>query len=166
MPKSKRSKVYNLTQVSKKGREQKDKLFSNIREAIPEYQQCFVFNIDNMRNNYLKEVRRDLSDSRYVSFLFPLSFVPSFLFFAKATLPNWTKQKTNQISHTDSSSARQNSPPAPWARPRKRPKPTASTTSPAISRAPSASSSPTAPPPRSKSTLPTLPAWTLPAPAP
>lgn len=64
MPKSKRSKVYNLTQVSKKGREQKDKLFSNIREAIPEYQQCFVFNIDNMRNNYLKEVRRDLSDSR------------------------------------------------------------------------------------------------------
>ncbi|KAK4192065.1 ribosome assembly factor mrt4 [Podospora australis] len=64
MPKSKRAKVYNLTQVTKKGREQKDKLFANIREAIPEYQHCFVFSIDNMRNNYLKDVRRELSDSR------------------------------------------------------------------------------------------------------
>ncbi|KAK4232067.1 ribosome assembly factor mrt4 [Podospora fimiseda] len=64
MPKSKRAKVYNLTQVSKKSRENKDKLFSNIRDAIPDYQHCFVFSIDNMRNNYLKDVRRDLSDSR------------------------------------------------------------------------------------------------------
>ncbi|KAK4165359.1 ribosome assembly factor mrt4 [Cladorrhinum sp. PSN259] len=64
MPKSKRAKVYNLTQVSKKSRENKDKLFANIRDAIPNYQHCFVFSIDNMRNNYLKNVRRELSDSR------------------------------------------------------------------------------------------------------
>ncbi|KAJ2976416.1 hypothetical protein NQ176_g4966 [Zarea fungicola] len=64
MPKSKRSKVFNLTQVTKKGREQKDKLFQNIRDAVPEYQFCFVFSVDNMRNNYLKDVRRELSDSR------------------------------------------------------------------------------------------------------
>ncbi|KAJ4304147.1 mRNA turnover and ribosome assembly protein [Collariella sp. IMI 366227] len=64
MPKSKRAKVFNLTQVSKKGREQKDKLFANIRECIPQYQHCIVFNIDNMRNNYLKDVRRELSDCR------------------------------------------------------------------------------------------------------
>lgn len=64
MPKSKRAKVFHLTQVTKKGREQKDKLFANIRECIPQYQHCFVFSIDNMRNNYLKDVRRDLSDSR------------------------------------------------------------------------------------------------------
>lgn len=64
MPKSKRSKTFNLTQVSKKGREQKDKLFQNIRDAIPEYQHCIVFSVDNMRNNYLKDVRRELSDSR------------------------------------------------------------------------------------------------------
>ncbi|GJN69052.1 60S acidic ribosomal protein P0 [Purpureocillium lilacinum] len=64
MPKSKRAKVYHLTQVSKKTREQKDKLFQNIRDAVPEYQHCFVFSVDNMRNNYLKDVRRDLADSR------------------------------------------------------------------------------------------------------
>ncbi|KAJ6789874.1 hypothetical protein PWT90_04261 [Aphanocladium album] len=64
MPKSKRSRTFNLTQVNKKTREQKDKLFQNIRDAVPEYQHCFVFSVDNMRNNYLKDVRRELSDSR------------------------------------------------------------------------------------------------------
>ncbi|KAL2143870.1 hypothetical protein VTI28DRAFT_9939 [Corynascus sepedonium] len=64
MPKSKRAKVYHLTQVTKKTREQKDKLFSNIRECIPQYQHCFAFSVDNMRNNYLKEVRHELSDCR------------------------------------------------------------------------------------------------------
>jgi mRNA turnover protein 4 len=66
MPKSKRARVYHLTQVTKKGREQKDKLFANIRECIPQYQHCFVFSVDNMRNNYLKDVRHELSDCRYV----------------------------------------------------------------------------------------------------
>lgn len=66
MPKSKRAKVVHLTQVSKKTREQKDQLFQNIRDQVPGYQHCIVFNVDNMRNNYLKEVRRELSDSRYV----------------------------------------------------------------------------------------------------
>ncbi|KAF4459213.1 MRT4-mRNA turnover 4 [Fusarium albosuccineum] len=64
MPKSKRAKVVHLTQVSKKTRENKDKLFQNIRDAVPEYQSCFVFSVDNMRNSYLKDVRRELSDSR------------------------------------------------------------------------------------------------------
>ncbi|KAK4123083.1 hypothetical protein N657DRAFT_597349, partial [Parathielavia appendiculata] len=64
MPKSKRAKVFHLTQVTKKTREQKDKLFSNIRECIPQYQHCFVFSVDNMRNNYLKDVRHELSDCR------------------------------------------------------------------------------------------------------
>ncbi|KAJ4325332.1 mRNA turnover and ribosome assembly protein [Fusarium piperis] len=64
MPKSKRAKLVHLTQVSKKTRENKDKLFENIRNEIPEYQTCFVFSVDNMRNSYLKEVRRELSDCR------------------------------------------------------------------------------------------------------
>lgn len=68
MPKSRRSKVVHLTQVNKKTREDKDKLFQNIRDAVPEYQTCFVFGVDNMRNSYLKEVRRELSDSRYAFF--------------------------------------------------------------------------------------------------
>ncbi|GAB1320226.1 mRNA turnover and ribosome assembly protein [Madurella fahalii] len=64
MPKSKRAKVYHLTQVTKKTREQKDKLFANIRECITQYQHCFVFSVDNMRNNYLKDVRHELNDCR------------------------------------------------------------------------------------------------------
>lgn len=66
MPKSKRNRVVNLTQVNKKTREQKDKLFSNIRESVPQYQHCFVFGVNNMRNNYLKEVRHELNDCRSV----------------------------------------------------------------------------------------------------
>lgn len=64
MPKSKRSKVVHMTQVAKKTREQKDQLFENIRQAVPEYQHCFIFSVDNMRNNHLKDVRHELSDSR------------------------------------------------------------------------------------------------------
>nr|G0S616.2 RecName: Full=Large ribosomal subunit protein uL10; AltName: Full=Ribosome assembly factor mrt4; AltName: Full=mRNA turnover protein 4 [Thermochaetoides thermophila DSM 1495]8PV1_CF Chain CF, Large ribosomal subunit protein uL10 [Thermochaetoides thermophila DSM 1495]8PV2_CF Chain CF, Large ribosomal subunit protein uL10 [Thermochaetoides thermophila DSM 1495]8PV3_CF Chain CF, Large ribosomal subunit protein uL10 [Thermochaetoides thermophila DSM 1495]8PV4_CF Chain CF, Large ribosomal subuni len=64
MPKSKRARVYHLTQVNKKGREAKERLFSNIRETIPKYQHCFVFSVDNMRNNYLKDVRHELNDCR------------------------------------------------------------------------------------------------------
>ncbi|KAG7142890.1 Ribosome assembly factor mrt4 like protein [Verticillium longisporum] len=64
MPKSKRNRLVNMTQVSKKTREDKDKLFANIRETVPQYQHCFVFSVDNMRNNHLKDVRHELSDCR------------------------------------------------------------------------------------------------------
>ncbi|CAJ2506311.1 Uu.00g004410.m01.CDS01 [Anthostomella pinea] len=64
MPKSKRAKVVHLTQVTKKTREHKERLFESIRECIPQYQHCFVFGIDNMRNTYLKTVRQELTDSR------------------------------------------------------------------------------------------------------
>ncbi|KAI0114694.1 mRNA turnover protein 4 [Daldinia grandis] len=65
MPKSKRSKVVHLTQVNKKTREDKERLFENIRQCIPQYQHCFVFAVDHMRNTYLKDVRQQLSDSRF-----------------------------------------------------------------------------------------------------
>ncbi|CAG9972276.1 unnamed protein product [Clonostachys byssicola] len=64
MPKSKRSKVVHMTQVSKKTRDQKEQLFQSIRDAVPEYQHVFVFSVDNMRNSHLKDVRRELSDCR------------------------------------------------------------------------------------------------------
>jgi hypothetical protein len=69
MPKSKRAKVIHTTKVDKKTREHKDRLFKNIRDCVPEYQHCFVFSVDNMRNSYLKDVRHELSDCRYVCFL-------------------------------------------------------------------------------------------------
>jgi mRNA turnover protein 4 len=70
MPKSKRAKVVHLSKTEKKGKEHSEKLFNGVREAADEYPFIFVFRVDNMRNNYLKEVRAEFSDSRYV-----LSFV-------------------------------------------------------------------------------------------
>lgn len=67
MPKSKRARVVHLTQVEKKGKELTLKLFSNVRECLDQYQYCFVFSVENMRNTYLKDVRTEFSDSRYVS---------------------------------------------------------------------------------------------------
>jgi mRNA turnover protein 4 len=65
MPKSKRAKVVHLTQVDKKGKELTLKLFANVQECLDKYQYCFVFSVANMRNTYLKQVRAELSDSRY-----------------------------------------------------------------------------------------------------
>ncbi|KAI5860516.1 mRNA turnover protein 4 [Durotheca rogersii] len=65
MPKSKRSKVVHMTKVTKKTREHKERLFDNIRDAIAQHQYCFVFAVDNMRNTYLKDLRQELSDSRF-----------------------------------------------------------------------------------------------------
>ncbi|KAI1870466.1 uncharacterized protein JN550_005394 [Neoarthrinium moseri] len=64
MPKSKRNRVVHMTQVAKKTREHKDRLFETIREAVPEYQHVFVISMENTRNTHIQEVRQELSDSR------------------------------------------------------------------------------------------------------
>ncbi|KAL8870664.1 MAG: hypothetical protein Q9174_003346 [Haloplaca sp. 1 TL-2023] len=65
MPKSKRAKVVHLTKTQKKGKELTLRLYANIRECIPNYPYIYVFSVENMRNNYLKDVRADLAgDSR------------------------------------------------------------------------------------------------------
>jgi mRNA turnover protein 4 len=66
MPKSKRNRVVHMTQVAKKTREHKDKLFENIREVVPNYQHVFIISVENMRNTHIQQVRQELSDSRYV----------------------------------------------------------------------------------------------------
>jgi len=64
MPKSKRARVVHLTKVDKKGKELTIKLFANVRESLDNYQYCWVFSVENMRNTYLKSVRSEFSDSR------------------------------------------------------------------------------------------------------
>ena len=64
MPKSKRAKVVHLSKTTKKGKQLTLKLYANIQECIPKYRYIYVFAVDNMRNNYLKDVRTQLSDSR------------------------------------------------------------------------------------------------------
>ncbi|KAF9891786.1 mRNA turnover and ribosome assembly protein [Aspergillus nanangensis] len=65
MPRSKRAKVVHETKTLKKShKEQTRRLYANIRECIDKYQHLFVFNVDNMRNTYLKDVRTEFADSR------------------------------------------------------------------------------------------------------
>lgn len=64
MPKSKRNKDFHLTKVSKKTREHKEELFQKIRANVDEFQHCFVLSVDGMRNSAVKDVRRELKDSR------------------------------------------------------------------------------------------------------
>jgi Ribosomal protein L10 len=67
MPKSKRAKLVTLSKVDKKRKEGSLKLFTNVREAVDKYQNCFVFSVENMRNTYLKTLRSEFSsDSRFV----------------------------------------------------------------------------------------------------
>jgi hypothetical protein len=65
MPKSKRAKVVHLSKVEKKGKEHTLKTFANVQEAVAKYPYLFVFSVDNMRNQLLKDVRAELTDSRY-----------------------------------------------------------------------------------------------------
>lgn len=66
MPKSKRAKVVHLSKTDKKGKELNIQLADKIREAADQYEHIFVFSVNNMRNTYLKSVRSEFSDSRYV----------------------------------------------------------------------------------------------------
>ncbi|KAH7384065.1 mRNA turnover protein-like protein 4 [Phaeosphaeria sp. MPI-PUGE-AT-0046c] len=65
MPKSKRQKIVHLTQTDKKGKELSQKLFANVQEAADNFAHIFVFEVENMRNSYLKEVRAEFADSRF-----------------------------------------------------------------------------------------------------
>lgn len=58
------SSLVHLTKVSKKGREHKVKLFEQVQEASGQFQNIWVFRVENMRNLFIKQVRLDFSDSR------------------------------------------------------------------------------------------------------
>jgi mRNA turnover protein 4 len=64
MPKSKRAKVVHLTQVDKKDKAHRQKLYTEIQSAADTYPTLIVFSVENMRNTYLKEVRSSFADSR------------------------------------------------------------------------------------------------------
>jgi mRNA turnover protein 4 len=67
MPKSKRAKVVHLSKVGKKGKEHSDKIFNGVRDAADEYPYIYIFRVENMRNNYLKDIRAELGDSKYAT---------------------------------------------------------------------------------------------------
>ncbi|KAB8360815.1 hypothetical protein FH972_024549 [Carpinus fangiana] len=68
MPKSKRAKVVHMSKVEKKGKELSTKTFAAVQEAADQYQYCFVFSVDNMRNTYLKDLRQEFADNSRIFF--------------------------------------------------------------------------------------------------
>ncbi|GAA6231989.1 mRNA turnover protein 4 homolog [Lates japonicus] len=65
MPKSKRDKKISLTKTAKKGLELKQKLIEELRKCVDTYRNLFIFSVENMRNNKLKDIRTAWKHSRF-----------------------------------------------------------------------------------------------------
>ena len=57
MPKSKRNKVFSLTNVKKKGRGAKEEMVENIQQAIEKYKRGFILSFENMRTGPFKKIQ-------------------------------------------------------------------------------------------------------------
>ncbi|KIK95168.1 hypothetical protein PAXRUDRAFT_141332 [Paxillus rubicundulus Ve08.2h10] len=68
MPKSKRSKLVSLTKVSKKTREHKNALLSEVQQNAGKWKYCWLFQVGAMRNTHLKTVRNLWKDSARIFF--------------------------------------------------------------------------------------------------
>jgi|UniRef100_A0A7S4LHZ3 mRNA turnover protein 4 len=65
MPKMKKGKKYSFAKTKTKGREGKDSLVDNVREAVDDYDHCYVFDFQHFRQSKMKEVRTIFKDSRF-----------------------------------------------------------------------------------------------------
>ena len=65
MPKSRRDKPLALTKTKKHGRASKERLVEDIRECVASYSSVYVFEVENMRNVKLKELREEWGGSRF-----------------------------------------------------------------------------------------------------
>lgn len=64
MPKSKRNRVVPTSKTTKNRKQLVQRLHSNIQAAADEYAYIWVFDVQNMRNTFIKSVRTELADSR------------------------------------------------------------------------------------------------------
>lgn len=65
MPKSRRDKKISLTKTAKKGLQSKQKLIEELRQCVDTYRHLFIFSVENMRNNKLKDIRTAWKHSRF-----------------------------------------------------------------------------------------------------
>eukprot|EP00794_Sanderia_malayensis_P011913 gene11913-13147_t len=65
MPKSKRNKLVTLSKTKSKGMELKSELVENVKNCVDEYAYIYVFSVENMRNNKIKDVRNEWKTSRF-----------------------------------------------------------------------------------------------------
>ena len=55
----------SLTKTKKKGAELKQHVMEDIRHCVVKYDRIFLFSVQNMRNNKLKDLRAEWMDSRF-----------------------------------------------------------------------------------------------------
>ncbi|XP_020368024.2 mRNA turnover protein 4 homolog, partial [Rhincodon typus] len=65
MPRSRRDKRVSLTKTTKKGLQVKQNLIEELRKCVDTYKNLFVFSVENMRNNKLKDMRSAWKHSRF-----------------------------------------------------------------------------------------------------
>ncbi|PIA19601.1 60S acidic ribosomal protein PO [Coemansia reversa NRRL 1564] len=65
MPKAKRVKVVELTKTKSKKKDGRKQIMASVNDAVAEYDYVWVFSVENMRNQYLKKVRKSMDTSRF-----------------------------------------------------------------------------------------------------
>ncbi|RCK54715.1 Ribosome assembly factor MRT4 [Candida viswanathii] len=66
MPRSKRSKLVTLAQTDKKGKENKTRLFDEVRSALDTYKYVWVLQFDDIRTPVLQDIRNDWTGSKLI----------------------------------------------------------------------------------------------------
>lgn len=66
MPRSKRSKLVTLSKTEKKGKENKIRVFDNVREALDEYRFVWVLRLDDVRTPVLQDIRQSWVGSKLI----------------------------------------------------------------------------------------------------
>ncbi|EMG48073.1 MRT4 Ribosome assembly factor MRT4 [Candida maltosa Xu316] len=66
MPRSKRSKLVTLSQTDKKGKENKTRLFDEVRSALDTYKYVWVLQFDDIRTPVLQDIRNDWTESKLI----------------------------------------------------------------------------------------------------
>lgn len=64
MPRSKRSKLVTLAQTDKKGRENKTRIFDEVRSALDEFRYVWILQLDDVRTPVLQDIRSDWVGSK------------------------------------------------------------------------------------------------------
>ncbi|SCV00246.1 LAMI_0G03818g1_1 [Lachancea mirantina] len=66
MPRSKRSKLVTLAQTDKKGRENKERIFDEVRESLDTYRFVWALKLDDVRTPVLQEIRTAWTGSKLI----------------------------------------------------------------------------------------------------
>ncbi|XP_031626124.1 mRNA turnover protein 4 homolog [Contarinia nasturtii] len=67
MPRAKRDKKISLTKTDRKGLQWKQQIVEDIRSCVQKYPNIYLFSVQNMRNNLLKDLRSEWKkDARFI----------------------------------------------------------------------------------------------------